>query len=77
MPHTALGYAKRAAECVRLANLSADEIVQSELLRLRQVYLRGAERLRMPMREAIAIKVDWDTSSRNLTRPHKTASTAQ
>jgi hypothetical protein len=58
MPHGALDYAKRAAECVRLANLTIDEMVQGELLRLRQVYLRTAERLGMPMHEAIPIPVE-------------------
>jgi hypothetical protein len=35
-----------AQECVRLANLSKDEVVRAELLKLRQDYLRSAERLR-------------------------------
>ena len=35
-----------AEECVRLANLSKDDVVRSELLRLRQTFLRSAERLR-------------------------------
>ncbi len=58
MPHSAMGYAKRAAECARLANLTLDEMLQSELLRLRQTYLRVAETLGMPMHEAITIPVD-------------------
>ncbi|HUC63249.1 MAG TPA: hypothetical protein VMF53_14965 [Alphaproteobacteria bacterium] len=45
MPYTAEGYRRRAEECVRLANLAREEMVQSELLRLRQSYLRIAERL--------------------------------
>jgi len=36
----------RAEECVRLANLSTDDVVRAELLRLRQTFLRSAERLR-------------------------------
>jgi len=58
MPDSAMGYAKRAAECVRLANLTIDEMVQAELLRLRQMYLQTAEKLGMPMHEAIAIPVE-------------------
>lgn len=60
MPHSALGYAKRAAECVRLANLTADQMVQAELLKLRQFYLHIAGRLGMPMDEAIPIRVERD-----------------
>jgi hypothetical protein len=56
MPHSATAYAKRAEECVRLANLTADEFLQAELLRLRQSYLRIAEKLGMPLVEAIAIR---------------------
>ena len=58
MPPTAMDFAKRAAECVRLANLTLDQMVQVELLRLRQTYLKTAERLGMPMHEAIAIRVE-------------------
>lgn len=39
------GYIKRAAECVRLANLTGDQIVQADILKLRQSYLQTAERL--------------------------------
>lgn len=60
MPHSALDYAKRAPECVRLANLSLDDMVQVELLRLRQVYLAIASRLGMPMHEAIKVRADHD-----------------
>ena len=35
-----------AKECVRLANLSKEEVIRAELLKLRQLYLRSAERLR-------------------------------
>ncbi|HSM96028.1 MAG TPA: hypothetical protein VLT91_08295 [Rhizomicrobium sp.] len=35
-----------AEECVRLANLSRDDVVRAELLKLRQGFLRSAERLR-------------------------------
>lgn len=62
MPHSALGYARRAAECARLANETTDQMVQTELLRLRQTYLQTAARLGMPMHEAIKITVDRDPS---------------
>jgi hypothetical protein len=39
------GYAARAEECVRLANLTTDRMVQADLLRLRQTYLMVASRL--------------------------------
>jgi hypothetical protein len=55
MPYTAEGYARRAAECTRLAALTADDKLQQELLRMRQSYLRLAEKLGLPMHEAIAI----------------------
>lgn len=55
MPYTAEGYARRAAECARLAALTSDDMLQQELLRMRQSYLRLAEKLGMPMHEAIAI----------------------
>lgn len=45
MPYSIAGYQIRAEECVRLANLARDDMVQTELLRLRQSYLRIAERL--------------------------------
>ena len=45
MAYTALGYQTRAEECVRLANLAADELIRKELLTLRQSYLQTAERL--------------------------------
>lgn len=35
-----------AEECARLANLSKDDVIRSELLKLRQSFLRSAERLR-------------------------------
>jgi hypothetical protein len=40
------GYEARAEECVRLANQTKDEMIQRELLLLRQTYLRTAARLR-------------------------------
>ena len=43
--HNAIGYKKHAEECVRLANLTADDLIQKELLTLRQAYLQTAERL--------------------------------
>lgn len=45
MPQTAKGYSARAEECVRLANLTTDEIIQRRLLELRQQYLATATRL--------------------------------
>jgi len=44
--YSAQGYEGRAAECVKLANLTQDQMVQSELLKLRQTYLTIAQRLR-------------------------------
>ena len=44
--YSATGYERRAEECVKLANLAKDEMLQSELLRLRQTYLQIAHRLR-------------------------------
>lgn len=44
--YSSKGYLKRAEECVRLANLAGDELVRSELLKLRQTYLKAAERLK-------------------------------
>jgi len=46
MAYTAEGYEERARECVALANLARDELVQRELLKLRQTYLNIALRLR-------------------------------
>ena len=36
----------RAEECVRLANLTKDGMIQREILTLRQTFLKTAERLR-------------------------------
>jgi hypothetical protein len=47
-------YVARAGECVRLANLSGDDMIRRELLLLRQTYLRVAEALGIPMAQAIA-----------------------
>jgi outer membrane protein assembly factor BamD (BamD/ComL family) len=46
MQKTIQQYEARAEECVRLANLTADETVCAELLKLRQAYLAAAARLR-------------------------------
>jgi hypothetical protein len=48
-PYTASGYEKRALECVTLANQAIDPLVQSELLKLRQTYLKIARLLREQM----------------------------
>lgn len=45
MPYTAESYVKRAEECVRLANATADAMLSAALLRLRQDYLRIAYNL--------------------------------
>jgi hypothetical protein len=45
MSYNVEGFRFRADECVRLANLSKDQMIQRELLSLRQVYLKAAERL--------------------------------
>lgn len=45
MTYSVKGYKSRAQECVRLANQSRDELVQQELLKLRQIYLQIAKRL--------------------------------
>ncbi len=55
MPYSAMSYARRAAECARVANLTTDAMVQQELLRVRQTYLRIAEKLGMPLAEAVAL----------------------
>ena len=39
-------YRKRADECARLANQASDDLIQRELLKLRQTYLQIADRLR-------------------------------
>jgi hypothetical protein len=46
MPYSADGYETRAEECVRLANQATDEMIQRELLSLRQTYLHTAAKLR-------------------------------
>jgi hypothetical protein len=45
MSYEAKDFLTRAEECVRLANATKDEMIRKELLLLRQVYLRTAERL--------------------------------
>jgi hypothetical protein len=44
--YSARGYEVRAEECVRLANMTADPLVQAELLKLRQTFLQIAARLK-------------------------------
>ena len=46
MPYSINGYETRAQECVRLATLTNDENLKGELLKLRQTYLKVAQRLR-------------------------------
>jgi len=46
VPYSIQGYQERADECVRLANLASDQLIRSELLKLRQTYLHVAERLK-------------------------------
>jgi len=58
--HSALDYARRAAECARLSATTADQMIADELLRLRQTYLRVAEKLGIPMHEAIKVRADLD-----------------
>jgi len=38
-------YRRRAEECVRLANEAKDDLIQRDLLMLRQTYLQIADRL--------------------------------
>ena len=45
MPHGPEDFSLRAEECVRLANLTKDTMIQRELLELRQIYLQTAARL--------------------------------
>ena len=45
MAQSARDYMTRADECLRLANLSQDSMIQSVLLRRRQMYLKMAENL--------------------------------
>ena len=47
MVYSATSFIERAEECIRLANLAADELVRQELLQLRQSYLLTAERLQV------------------------------
>lgn len=46
MHYAADDYEKRAEECVVLAKMARDEMISAELLRLRQGYLKIAQRLR-------------------------------
>lgn len=43
--YSSKGYKTRAEECVRLANLTTDKLVQAQLLKLGQTYLQIARRL--------------------------------
>ena len=52
MPYSDIGYERRAEECVRMAAIASDEMIKSELLKLRQTYLQIAERLRQRERAA-------------------------
>ncbi len=49
MPYNAESYEKRALECVSLANIASDCVIQGELLKLRQTYLKIARLLREQM----------------------------
>jgi hypothetical protein len=46
VPYGPEDFATRAEECIRLANMTRDEMIQRELLELRQIYLQTVERLR-------------------------------
>ena len=45
MPYGPEDFSVRAQECVRLAKLTKDAMIQRELLDLRQIYLQTAARL--------------------------------
>jgi len=45
MTYSPEGYRKRAEECAKLANSTADQMIQMELLKLRQTYLQIASTL--------------------------------
>jgi hypothetical protein len=45
VPFSSEGYLARAEECARLANLTTDDLIQKELLLLRQTFLQTAEKL--------------------------------
>lgn len=45
MPYGPEDFSMRAEECVRLANMTKDAMIQRELLELRQIYLQTAARL--------------------------------
>jgi len=47
MPFGLKGYLARAEDCVRLANLTTDEMLRLAILRLRQSYLGYAARLQV------------------------------
>lgn len=46
MPFSVRGYLARAEECVRLANLTKDEMLRLAILRQRQSYLAYAAQLK-------------------------------
>jgi hypothetical protein len=45
MGYEADEFLARAEECARLAKLSKDEMIQTDLLQLREIYLQMANRL--------------------------------
>jgi hypothetical protein len=47
MAYSIKGYLARAEECVRVANLTGDEMLRGAILRLRQSYLRVAHELKV------------------------------
>ena len=47
-------FTARAEECVRLANMTKDAMIQRELLELRQIYLQTAVRLTRQERRNVA-----------------------
>ena len=47
-------FSARAEECVRLANLTKDPMIQRELLELRQIYLQTVTRLMRQERKNVA-----------------------
>ncbi len=55
MAETATECAERAGECARLANLTRDGTIQTELLKLRQTYLARATALGLAPHDALAL----------------------
>jgi len=54
----ALAHARRAAEFAKRANETNDATLRTQLLHLRQLELRKATDLGMPLNEAIAVATD-------------------